>query len=207
MTRGHAWTDAERTHLRAEIAAGRSAREIGAAMNMTRKAVLQAARRFNLGPWRTKPGVDGGVSDRVPDDFAELWVAMSQRQLAAHYGRSNETIAAWIKRAGLFRPRCVHITKRAAPAPASVSPKPVAPRGRPHSVKTVQPIDRHQRDMSAVGQAVDFLRKFGAVYRCNPRGGADMAGTHWRRGIAVLTDAELIERAEDKGWVAERWAA
>jgi hypothetical protein len=55
---------------------------------------------------------------------------------------------------------------------------------------------RYDRDTSPDGEAADYLRRFGPVYRCNSVGRPDIAGKFWRRGSAVLTSAELIERAD-----------
>lgn len=60
--------------------------------------------------------------------------------------------------------------------------------------------DRYQRDMSIVGQAADHLKRISAVWRCNERGSPDPAGKLWRRGSAILTDEELLERARFKGF-------
>lgn len=46
--------------------------------------------------------------------------------------------------------------------------------------------------------AAHFLRKFTAVMRTNEG---------WRYGTATLTPEQLIERAMQKGWEPERWAA
>lgn len=66
---------------------------------------------------------------------------------------------------------------------------------KPNAFQTA-PVDKFQRDMSAAGQAADFLRKFGPVYRCDVRGRPLADGFFWRRGSAVLSDDELIERAD-----------
>jgi hypothetical protein len=56
-----------------------------------------------------------------------------------------------------------------------------------------------------VEAAVDHLRRFGPVVRCTPAGGFDPKGRHWRRGSAVLTAAEIVERALAKGWTPDAW--
>lgn len=59
--------------------------------------------------------------------------------------------------------------------------------------------------MTRVGQAVDFLRKFGPISRCFSTGKLDPKGDHWRRGSTVLNAAEVIERAERLGFDPDAW--
>lgn len=131
----------------------------------------------------------------VPDGYADYRPGVIQKVAAAHYGAHLETIRRWDRVCGIV----------ARPA---AKPKPVKAAARtvkPQAYMTA-PVDRGYRDPSLAGRAADHLRRLGAVYRCAPTGRADPKGTHWRRGNAVLTDAELIERAIRLGFVADRWA-
>jgi hypothetical protein len=116
----------------------------------------------------------------VPDGFALVAPTMTIKQLRLHYGRGPEVIHRWL-------------------GEANVRPKKLTP-GYQHAARTVV-----HRDMSAMGQIADYLRYWGPVFRCNANGRADIKGTHWRRGSAVLTDAELTERAIIKGFYTDDW--
>lgn len=116
----------------------------------------------------------------MPDGFALVAPTMTIKQLRLHYGRGPEVIHRWL-------------------GEANVRPKKLA-FGYQNGAKTVV-----HRDMSRIGQIADFLRYWGPVCRCNPNGRADPKGTHWRRGSAVLTDAELTVRAIAKGFDADDW--
>lgn len=58
---------------------------------------------------------------------------------------------------------------------------------------------------SKAEDAAEYLRRFGPVYRCDERGAAKQGGAMWRRGSAVLTDADLIERAYANRWNPDAW--
>jgi transposase len=239
MTGLHFWTPARREQLRELVASGLTARDIAPAFGLTRKAIIEAVRRHELGPWLAKPGSKRGDTNHIPADFAALWQGKSLMELAAHYHRSTSTVALWTKRLGLVRKRGAKMSIGPAPVPtdfvttqlgktiahlqnrygvgkdvirrwlreSDVTRQPESQALRlikPNAYATA-PLDRVQRDMSNAGQAVDFLRRFGAVYRCNERGGADVKGNRWRRGSAILTDADIIERAERLGWDANAW--
>lgn len=228
------WTPERRAELKALVARGLTAREVAPTFGLTRKAVIDAVRKHDLGPWRAKPGSRPGDTNHIPADFAERWHNTSQAELAAHYKRATGTISLWVKRLGLVR-TASSTTGINRPRPADfmavqagltiqqimlrygvgrdVVRRWLADSGidrqqlrliKPNAYLTA-PIDRVARDSSRAGQAADFLRRFGAVYRCNERGGADVKGNRWRRGSAILTDAELIERAERNGWDADAW--
>jgi hypothetical protein len=74
-----------------------------------------------------------------------------------------------------------------------------------NSDKAFNPLNPARRDMTRIGQAADFLRRFGPVFRCGPGGVALQSGLHWNRGGFVLTDAELVARAERLGWDPDAW--
>lgn len=202
--KGQSWTGAELQRIKAHVASGMNAREISLVSGRTRKAIISAVQKHSLGPWVGKPGSRPGDTNHIPADFAEMWKTKSQRELAEHYGRSTSTINTWSKRLGLWHQRGAHIV-REAPEALPV-PKPAKPlRIVKRNAYQTAPVDRAFRDTSHAGQAADFLRRFGAVYRCNERGGADANGSRWRRGSAILTSADIIERAERLGWDANAW--
>ena len=191
----HPFTPEQLDTFRQMVAQGHSSRVVAEVFGVNRKTILNAAERFNLGPWRVK---SGKPQRPAPDDFAEMFDQLPQRALAEHYGVNRRMIERWARRLDLTSPR------RSGPKPVIVKRAPTFIRrlgGTPHA--TTREITR---DMSEIGRAVDYLRRFSAVYRCNERGGAvDKGATHWRRGSAVLTDAELIERAQRLGFDVNSW--
>lgn len=53
--------------------------------------------------------------------------------------------------------------------------------------------------------AAQHLQKYAPVFRCSPDGSPNPKGSCWRYGSTVLTEAEMIARAERKGWDADAW--
>ena len=186
----------------------------------------------------------------VPADFAERAVKTSAKDLARHYGCSENTITRWAKDSGLrlgsrhlgarrpvpegfadiagstpltrlremFRTDGATVKRWLAEAGiAQFRPKPKQrvsrfasiPRTAPISIKRAgASFNTLSRDCSTEGQAADVLRKYAPVYRCTERGGVPEDRkllTHWRYGTAILTGAELIERARAKGFNPEAW--
>lgn len=137
----------------------------------------------------------------MPADFVELAGVMVLTKLAAHYRITHKAILRWYRQAGveqLRRPR-VRIVKAKS---ARRIVRPAAYRA------PTLPFATLRRDTSTEGRAADHLRKWAPVYRCNERGGVPddkSLLTHWRYGNAVLTGAELAERAKAKGFVPEDW--
>lgn len=54
-------------------------------------------------------------------------------------------------------------------------------------------------------QAVDFLRRFASVYRCDEAGAPDSGGSHYRYGNMVKSPKEFVELARRKGWQHDEW--
>lgn len=192
--------------LRELIATGLSAERVAAMVGCGRKAIMATVAKHNLGPWCGQ----GGVQQRAaPADFDEQFAKMSVEALAEHYRAGMHTVRRWAKEKGLTRPVGYNgqinrqpakpkAPKIAAPRKAAVRPTFCAPKLVAHHPLVT--LSRH-RDMSAAGQAADYLRQFGAVWRCTETGRPDPAGKFWRRGSAVLSDTEIVERA---GWMRNR---
>jgi len=171
----------------------------------------------------------------MPDDFAVVGPTMSAADLQKHYGCSSAKITEWFAALGIsrthrtrFKPlgsapenfariaptmtlheleilfdKGSHVIKRWC-AECGVSPR----RCVPHFVSRANripppPVVFH--DLSRAGQAAEYLRRFGPVFRCNSNGGADAKGDHWSRSGFVLMDEEIITRAERLGWEPESW--
>jgi hypothetical protein len=194
---GKSWSPAEREQCRALIAEGKGSGEIGDIMGRTAKSVLRVSYKHGLGPWLTKPGGHkADDADTPPADFADRWQTASQLQLAAHYQKSTFAIGRWCKVLGLERPPARNFRKA----------EPVAVKAVVKVVRTHRgPVDRPHREATRAGEAAEYLRRFGPVFRCDAGGRFDSKGDHWARGRSVLTDAELIERAQRQGWNPDAW--
>lgn len=168
------------------------------AATMTNAQLVQHYRCGGSSPslWRRQLGLaanpqrKGGANKRpTPPDFATYAPGKTVEHLSLHYGLGTETIR---------RMRADHGIVSVRPAAASKL------RSVNNAYMTT-PTTRVQRDMTLAGQACDYLRRYGPVWRCSERGGPSVNGPFWRRGSAILTDAELIERAEAMGWDRGAW--
>lgn len=122
----------------------------------------------------------------APADFCEVAPTMMVAEMVRHYGRYERVIKRWLKEAG-------------------ISAKPREPRTPPRKIRVTggmrltvpgQNIS-NIRTQSIYDEAAGVIqRERFAVYRCDERGRADFKGAFWRVGTAVLTPAELLERAE-----------
>lgn len=201
-----AWPTADREKVRAMVASGMSSPEVAAATGRSRGAIMAGVNRYGLGPWLTKPG----VKSTCPPDFAQRWATTTPvKQLAAEIGCGVNTMYCWAGQMGLPpRPKRVQLATTVR-MPHRPRPKaPIKPRryATGSAARMFNKPDLTIRDTSLIGRAVDHLRRFGAVYRCGPNGGADTKGKFWRRGSAVLTDDEVLERAVRNGFVADEWS-
>lgn len=142
--------------------------------------------------WRKETGTKGAdrcpgrpfATVAVPDGFALVASNFTVKQLRERYGRGQAVIGRWLAECGVEARR------------------PLARHAGPHALIMNK---RPHRDDTRAGQAAEYLRRFGPVYRCRPGGAAATRGDHWNRGGFVLTDAELIERAERLGWNPNAW--
>jgi len=133
--------------------------------------------------WRNTPG----------DGFADKVVGLNISQAAAVLGVGRTVAKRMMKDAGV---------KSAGPIRGVNKREEAAKRARSKSVIQAwkSPLTEYERDMSAVGQARDFMQKLGPVTRCDLHGKPMKDGRFWRRGSTVLTDGELIARARERGW-------
>lgn len=133
---------------------------------------------------RCKPCANIGLKRSCPDDLFEILCSIGSHGAAKHYHASLSTVTRWRRemelkaQARLKRPEAKTI--RYAP------------------FRQIPLINN--RDMSCAGQAADYLRRYGAVYRCDAVGKPNPKGTHWKRNFAVLTDEEIVSRAIRLGW-------
>lgn len=150
--------------------------------------------------WRVELGLGEGPrlksgprKQQMPADFATWAPGKSLRDIAEHYGMSHEAARKFRIEAGIISP------------PVGFQRQPADPIALGRNRFMTAPVDRAVRDGSRAGLAADYLRKFGAVFRCTVMGAADPKGTHWRRASSILTDAEIIQRAEYNGWNPAAW--
>lgn len=165
----------------------------------------QLAKHYTCGTclparWRKELGLGAGPrmktgprKQQMPADFATWAPGKSLREIGQHYGMSHEAARRFRTEAGIDAPPVGFQRQPAGPLPL----------GRERFMTA--PVNRAVRDGSRAGMAADYLRKFGAVFRCTAMGVADTKGTHWCRGSAILTDAEIVQRAEYNGWQPDAW--
>lgn len=111
---------------------------------------------------------------RVPDDFRQMAPIMSKTSLESHYRASGKVINRWLCEAGVSaatRTRGFRLSKRGCDIPQ-------AKRNTPSDL------------------AADYLRRFGPVSKCNIGGRFSLTGDHYRVGNVVMTQMEIIEKAD-----------
>ncbi len=120
----------------------------------------------------------------APDDLAAVLRRLGSCGAAKHYKSSLSTVTRWRREIGMSKHERARVTRR--PAYQGFKPAPF----------------RAVRDFSIVGQAADFLRRFGPVSRCGEDGKYPKRGVgqFWNRNGYVLTDDELMAKARRLGW-------
>lgn len=118
---------------------------------------------------------------QLPDGFALVAPTMTIKELRLRFHACHAVIYRWLEDAGVKARKTTHWNQ-----PGSN-------------------VRRVTKDGSRTGIAAEYLRRFGPVYRCNKIGGPDTKGKLWRRGTAILTDDELIDRAQRNGWNPDAW--
>lgn len=144
--------------------------------------------------WRKMVGVtprDPREASPAPQGFKMVASTLTMRELRERFHRSEPVIRRWCRIEGV--------------EPKRVWGKEAARLVAGRATRHFSPQTPIARDMSRVGQAVDFLRRFGPVVRCNIGGRYDPHGDRWRRGSTILTGAEIIDRAERLGWDGDAW--
>ena len=141
-----------------------------------------------------------------PELLRDLRV-MINPMIREKYNMTNQKICAIRKAVDIPSPthlysHCNNPPKRAAGKPRAAKRAP----GQSMVFDQFAHRDWFFRDTSLVGQAADYLRRFGPVVRCDDKGRYSGNGTHWRRGASILMADEIIERAEANGFDARAWA-
>lgn len=121
------------------------------------------------------------VLDPVPHGFKQAAPRMTMKELRVRHSRSADVIRRWCREAGVQPRKSAIATYKPAPASRNI-------------------------EQSVAGRAVDeCLRKYGPVYRCDVAGAPLPDGFFWNRGGRVLSDDDVIARAEALGWDRNAW--
>lgn len=146
----------------------------------------------------------------IPEGFAEYQRGHTVAEVAEYFGIHQKTARRMFAELGIDRrqqyneARAAQAAQRKAAKPA---PKPASSSIDRSAFIAMGKIARPHIDPTPAGQAAEYLRRLGPVVRCDERGRYDPAGNRWRRGSALLTADEIIERAIRNGWTGGRMAA
>lgn len=135
----------------------------------------------------------------IPETFASACEVMTSRQVCEHFGIGISTMWKWCAKAGArpYREPKQLTAKRAL----------YAGKGRPKRRDFGGIASSVHRDDSEAGRAANFLRRLGPLFRCDAQGHQLQDGFFWNRGGHILTDEDIIARAQRKGWNPEQWRA
>lgn len=115
----------------------------------------------------------------APPGFSSAAPHLTMKQLRERYRRSAYHINLWCAEKGV---RPLHIGRMKALPPARAI------------------------EQSLAGRAVEeCLRRYGPVFRCDATGAALRDGFFWNRAGRVLSDDDVIARAEALGWDRDAW--
>ena len=130
-----------------------------------------------------------GLKRDVPEGFLVILRLVGSQGAARHFKASLGTVTRWRREIGLV--------------PQERARKAIMRSVRSRGFQEVKLIIC--RDFTLPGQAASFLRRFGAVYRCDERGNPNAKGSHWKRNFSVLDDGELMDRAKRLGWIEQEF--
>lgn len=168
------------------------------------EAHYRAAQK-TIARWRRETGVRAathkeraqGMVRQAPPQFANMAPTMTIAALSAHFRAGRARVRRWLAELD------IEPGKRSYPSYVPHLRR-ASNRNPLGSLKT-QDFGAHG-DGSLAQRAVDeCLRHYAPVYRCDEAGKQDCHGRFWRVGSAVLTDDEIVARAQRKGWDADAW--
>lgn len=167
---------------------------------------------------------------KIPNDFLAFMQTHTQEQAVEHYGVSIALIQRWCKKVGhkyvapLKQAPDWFITEAATMTRAQVkvragigdhvldrwctehSVRCIVPAAKAFGRSSWKPCRSNALIVSKAEAAAEYLKRYGPINRCDEETGSPNAkGTHWRRRYAVLSDAEVIERAYYNGWKPDAW--
>lgn len=126
-----------------------------------------------------------GLRRCVPEDFATVLRRLGSQGAAKFYRASLGTVTRWRREIGMrWQERAYRPSSSNYVRPKAFSERPL----------------RQVRDFTLPGQAADYLRRYGSVYRCDVNGKPNAKGEHWRRNYSVLTDDQIVTTARKLGW-------
>lgn len=158
--------------------------------DVTKVVALRWEREAGVKFTRRPPGHPMHAPSR--DELADMATRMTIDDIAIARNVKPSTVSEWLRKAGLKAKPA--LTARNVEWGSFIKKRKVM---REYDVPRVDPDEAVRAD-----RAAKFLARFGPVSRCNKWGLADRAGPLWRRGNTVMTDADIIERAERLGWLA-----
>lgn len=143
----------------------------------------------------------------MPEGFAADARCMTDTELKAKYRIGDPKIKRFRAEAGAYMDWSLKKDARKASSQKAVQTR-WGDRAKPERITVKRPpprpaaspkraFEQPQRDMSPTGIAADYLKRFTAVIRCDINGRPLPDGFFWRYGRVVLTDEQLIERAEE----------
>lgn len=217
------------------VAEGRSSAQIGMHFGKTKKTIVEAVSRYGLGPWQSRSGVPAGNMPPPADfdELFHNNSVMALRQICGRSGvtiarwireRGLSRPAGWrqpleqapsyfadaVKRGSTIAQlkemtgkggAVVRRWRTEALADMVVKPQPRKLPALGHSVTRLTTPSRGYGE-----EAATFMQRDGwIVYRCTTEGRQSIGGKFWRLGRLVVTDAELVERAERKGFTPNAW--
>lgn len=161
----------------AQIGNTKTAPELAAIYRVTEQTITK---------WRRMAGISMVCKMTPPADLAEQARTKCLTALSDHYGICQTTMSRLLNEAGIRPAKFIRPRRKVAASPYVVTP--VA-------------------DTSLEAAAANELRRAGYanVYRCNSAGIPSPRGDHWRAGTVILTPAQLIERAQRKGFDPSPW--
>lgn len=132
----------------------------------------------------------------VPEDFEALAPTHTGKALSEYYGVSKDVITRWRK-----------ITDIRSPYSLRKKKGPTTPKARStHSWGAPKVTVMDTRTTSPMSKAQDFMQRQGwPCWRCNENGSFNRKGTHFHLGRLIVTESELLARAERKGWRQDDW--
>lgn len=131
-----------------------------------------------------KPCATVGLRRSCPEDFLFILRRLGSQGASRHYRASLSTVTRWRRELELKPQTRMKVGIGQSRMSPGFMPRPLL----------------LYRDMTIAGQAADYLRRYGSVYRCDENGKPNSKGTHWRRGLSIITDDSLIHRAVRLGW-------
>jgi transposase len=151
--------------------------------------------------WRKERGIEplipqqyaGRLRRPVPASFDKIAPTQPIKNLAKYYGTGRETVRRWLDETGIEAGKRVYSHR----APKRYKPM--------HNFGTSPVRIKHGEDSLAARAADECLRRYAPTFRCDEAGNQQSNGHYWLHGRVVLSDDELIARAERKGWNPDAW--